>query len=288
MYGNTLLLSLVLIARTAFSSPIQRSFATPPFDVAGKLSYTGFTGPLGWTGLSPQNTECSTSSFQSPINLDRYINSPATNPHVLIPDVEHAEFENLGSTVEVTVNGTTIFNNRRFNLLQFHFHTPSEHRINEEYYPLEAHFVHKADDGTTLVLGVLFELTSNGNTTQLLTAVTKNIDEISEPGSSTETGPLRFSPLIAHFQRTPLFYYIGSLTTPPCTSGVIWLVSKEPLPLDVGTYLALKKVMKFNSRYTQNTPGYMNLIMVAASQLSRRRLWTLLSSVFTLTRSLEV
>jgi carbonic anhydrase len=68
----------------------------------------------------------------------------AEAPKITIARVESAEFENLGSTIETIVNGTTTFNGSDFSLKQLHFHTPSEHRINEEYFPLEMHMVHEA------------------------------------------------------------------------------------------------------------------------------------------------
>ncbi|RDB16076.1 Bifunctional monodehydroascorbate reductase and carbonic anhydrase nectarin-3 [Hypsizygus marmoreus] len=247
------------------------------------FSYTGISGPLGWAGLSKNNTACSTSSIQSPINLDDSVGGPVAKIKIAIPDVKHAEFDNVGTTIWVMVNGTTKFLGKTYKMSQFHFHTPSEHRINEEYFPLEMHMVHRADDGTILVLGAVFELTAKGDTTELLTAVSKNIDKLASPGSSTQTGPLVFQPLISHFQKAPLAYYTGSLTTPPCTDGVKWIFAKKPLPFDVKTYLAFKKILKFNSRYTQNTPGHRNLIEVAASQLPRRRtLSSMLSSAMSI------
>ena len=108
------------------------------------FSYTGVTGPLGWAGLKATNAPCSTSTQQSPINLDGYIQKSLVTLDMSIPSVESAEFENLGTTVEVVVNGTTSIHNEVFSLKQFHFHTPSEHRIDQEYFPLEIHMVHQA------------------------------------------------------------------------------------------------------------------------------------------------
>lgn len=62
-----------------------------------------------------------------------------------IPAGQTITFENLGTTVEVVVKGKTVFGGRKFNLKQFHYHTPSEHRIESEYYPVEVHMVHEAD-----------------------------------------------------------------------------------------------------------------------------------------------
>jgi len=175
----------------------------------------------------------------------------------------------LGSTVEVIVNGTATFNGTNYALKQFHFHTPSEHRINEEYFPLEMHMVHQTTDKASriAVLTALFQLTTDGSTTDLITNVTKNIADITTPGTVTETGPLDFTSLVARLTSTPLLQYNGSLTTPPCEEGVLFLITQQPLPLNVATYNALKSVVKFNSRYTQNKLGNKNLLGVAANDL---------------------
>jgi len=175
----------------------------------------------------------------------------------------------LGSTVEVIVNGTATFNGTNYALKQFHFHTPSEHRINEEYFPLEMHMVHQTTDKASriAVLTALFQLTTDGSTTDLITNVTKNIADITTPGTVTETGPLDFTSLVARLTSTPLLQYNGSLTTPPCKEGVLFLITQQPLPLNVATYNALKSVVKFNSRYTQNKLGNKNLLGVAANDL---------------------
>jgi carbonic anhydrase len=189
---------------------------------------------------------------------------------MVIKDVEAAEFENLGTTVEVICNGTTTFGGKDFSLQQFHFHTPSEHRVAEEYFPLEIHMVHEAADGSgaLVVIALTFQLSEDGATTELLSAVTENLAKIATPGTVTETSPLKFAEVINHVQTTPLFQYTGSLTTPPCAEGLTFLVTEKPLPLNVKTYNEIKSVVKFNSRYTQNSPGQENLIAVGASALA--------------------
>ncbi|KAF5380101.1 hypothetical protein D9615_006127 [Tricholomella constricta] len=255
--------------------PLSRSYR------ASNFTYTGATGPLGWAGLSKANAACSISKLQSPINLDAAVGGAhPRNIIIAFPDFnEGAEIENTGQTLEVHVRGmattaTTHLDGKAYALDRFHFHTPSEHRIEEEYFPMEVHFVHHAVDGTRLVLATLFELTTDNTTTELLTAVTQNISALTAPGTRTRTGALLFEPLAAHFQVGALYRYTGSLTTPPCTDGVTWLVASEPLTLNVPTFLAFKKVMRFNARYTQNTPGQENLLEMAARQLPHRgRIW---------------
>ncbi|KAG0127427.1 alpha carbonic anhydrase [Tuber indicum] len=234
------------------------------------FGYVGLEGPLNWAALSAENSACATSKVQSPINIDSTIQLAQEAPKMVIKDVEAAEFENLGTTVEVICNGTTTFGGKDFSLQQFHFHTPSEHRVAEEYFPLEIHMVHEAADGSgaLVVIALTFQLSEDGATTELLSAVTENLAKIATPGTVTETGPLKFAEVINHVQTTPLFQYTGSLTTPPCAEGLTFLVTEKPLPLNVKTYNEIKSVVKFNSRYTQNSPGQENLIAVGASALA--------------------
>jgi len=268
--------SSVILARTVSANCLHGTSLLPR-EVArdGKVKvsnfgYTGFRGPLNWAGLSPNNSACALSSNQSPVNIDDSIELSKIVPQITIDDVEEAEFENLGTAIEVVVNGTTVVGDKAFNLLQFHFHTPSEHRIGEEYFPLEIHMVHQAADGSgdIAVLAVMFEMSADGETTDLLTAVTENLEDIREPGTVTTTGPLEFGALIQHLQTTPLFQYKGSLTTPPCAEGLTFFVTQDPLPIDVPTFLAIKSVVKFNSRYTQNGLGQANLLQIASEQFT--------------------
>lgn len=122
-------------------------------------------------------------------------------------------------------------------------------------------------DDSLSVVGFLIELGSNNEASALLANVFENVDEISEPGTETHTGPLDFSELSTHLNGTEVFQYSGSLTTPPCTQGIAWNVVKDPIFVDLATYRAAKAVMKFNARFTQNQPGETNLISVAAAAL---------------------
>jgi carbonic anhydrase len=111
------------------------------------FSYTGLEGPLNWANLEKGNSLCSTGKMQTPINLDSKIKTePGRNYVMKIPSGK-ASIENKGHTVEVggINNGTLAFGGKSYKLAQFHFHAPSEHRINDEYFPLEVHFVHKTE-----------------------------------------------------------------------------------------------------------------------------------------------
>jgi carbonic anhydrase len=263
------------------------------------FNYTAEGGPLNWYGLNTTaNSACAKGSFQSPIDIMTSTIGYATKGSVTIniPAVRSAEFENLGSTLEVVANGTLVANGTTYKLAQFHFHTPSEHRVNEEYFPMESHFVFQtsstqalfilflifyfillvfvlahlltaAKDKSIAVVAFLLELSPYGFTTPLFDSVFAHLDDISTAGTYTETGPLDFSGITEHLDSHGIYDYSGSLTTPPCSQGVSWYISTEPLPINVQTYHAVKKVLKFNARYTQNTLGQPNLLEVSATEL---------------------
>ena len=117
------------------------------------ISYIRVTGPLGWAGLNPANMKCSTANAQSPINIEHHIVPLSkTHPQLSIPSVKSAEFEYLGSTVEVVINGTMLFEGKTYSLKQYHFHTPAEHLglIHVQFYPMEVHFINIAS-GKSLI-----------------------------------------------------------------------------------------------------------------------------------------
>ncbi|CAK7218411.1 hypothetical protein SBRCBS47491_003500 [Sporothrix bragantina] len=234
------------------------------------FNYTGEGGPLNWYGLNTTtNSACSKGKNQSPIDIvtQSIEYASASSLNFSVPAVPSAKFENLGTNVEVVINGSLVTSNLTYQLAQFHFHTPSEHRINEEYFPMEAHFVYETSAGDIAVVAFVFQLSQFGYSTPLFDSVFAHLDDIATPGTFTETGPLDFTGLIKHFNTHGIYYYSGSLTTPPCSENVAWYISTEPLPLNVQTYNAVKKVVKFNARYTQNTVGRDNLLEVSAAEL---------------------
>ncbi|KAF9257818.1 carbonic anhydrase [Marasmius fiardii PR-910] len=270
MFSRILLSTFVFAAISAQASCIHgTSFLRREVSEEGKVKvssfgYSGTQGPTNWAQLEAANAECAIGKNQSPIVLDDKIQKAASAPQVVIDDVEEAEFENLGTTLETIVNGTTTFEGKDFELKQFHLHTPSEHRINEEYFPVEMHMVHEASDGSIAVIAIPFQLTEDGSTTQLLTSVIQNIGDVTTPGTVTKTGKLEFAELVDAIQTEPLFQYTGSLTTPPCAEGLTFLVMEKPMALDVKTFNSLKSVIKFNARFAQNPLGEPNVLEIAA------------------------
>jgi carbonic anhydrase len=121
----------------------RRQLKAPDYD------YSDVRGPLNWHGISPAYKKCATGRNQSPINIRsstpgvKTVTDAAQRPRVNYPSVKNAQLKNLGSTIQVHVNGTLTYEGVTYALRQFHFHTPSEHRLQDEYFPFEAHFVHE-------------------------------------------------------------------------------------------------------------------------------------------------
>jgi carbonic anhydrase len=112
------------------------------------------------------------------------------------------------------------------------------------------------------------QLSEDGSADELLQSVLREVNRIPNSNDKTDIGPLRFGSIIGNFSSNISYRYRGSKTTPPCTPGVIFLIPGITLPLDVTTYNMAKKVIRFNSRYTQNKPNKPNLLVLASSALA--------------------
>ncbi len=118
------------------------------FTVDTSFGYNDDRGPVNWGNLDPQkNEQCYRGREQSPININPGSSSVTTvpagsRPRFNYPPIDSATFGNTGDTIKAFVSGSIEFDGATWNLQQFHVHVPSEHRLSQEHYPMEAHFVH--------------------------------------------------------------------------------------------------------------------------------------------------
>ncbi|PMR68498.1 carbonic anhydrase [Halomonas heilongjiangensis] len=210
MKGPLLAVGLLLFSSAAFSSD------GAPWD------YSGDTGPDQWAQLSPEYGACAGSN-QSPINLTGFIDAEL-EPIAFNYEAGSEEILNNGHTVQVnTLPGSTItVDDIEFELKQFHFHVPSENLIHGESYPMEGHLVHADEDGNLAVVAVMV---TEGQASDALEKAWAQMPEEGETlALSTDISPLDILPSDRDYYR-----FNGSLTTPPCTEGVRWLVMKQPI-----------------------------------------------------------
>ncbi len=215
---------------------------------AAHWGYEGDVGPKHWGEMSDKFKLCSTGENQSPIDIKE-------NFDVELPPIKFnysskaSKILNNGHTIQVDVKpGSSItVDGISFELKQFHFHTPSENKINGKSYPLEAHFVHRnSDKNKFAVVAVMFE---EGDANPVLEQVFGKM-----PAKPSETVKLKKTLDYAQLLPKDQDYYRfnGSFTTPPCTEGVYWHVMKKPLTASKAQIAKFLKTMHHpNNRNTQ-------------------------------------
>lgn len=215
-------------------------------------SYDGPGGPESWGKLKPEFAKCATGQRQSPIDIKDGIQ---VNLDPIRFDYKPTSFRVIdnGHTVQVNVApGNAIeVNGRRFELLQFHFHRPSEERIDGKQFDMVAHLVHKDADGKLAVVAVLLE---RGSAHPLVQSVWNNLplEKGEEQAASTPIDLNNLLPAERNY-----YTYMGSLTTPPCSEGVLWMVMKTPVniaPEQIGIFA---RMYPMNARPIQSAAGRM-------------------------------
>jgi len=199
-------------------------------EISGNKSHWGYIGaeaPERWGKLSTEYRVCSVGVGQSPINLSDPVKAELGELEISYQDSPLKILHN-GHTVQINyAPGSTIsFDNQEFELLQFHFHDPSEHTLNQRKFAMEMHLVHKNNQtGNLAVLGVFIK---KGTENQALKSIWQNMPQQEMPEATiaeVSINALQLLPSeITHFYR-----YHGSLTTPPCSEVVDWVVLAQPI-----------------------------------------------------------
>lgn len=214
-------------------------------------TYAGEHGPAHWADLDPAYATCAAGQYQSPIDLgagSQETSAPIEVRYETIP----LTVLNNGHTVQITAEaaghlqsfGTT------FDLLQVHFHAPSEHLIEGRPVPIEAHFVHKAEDGRLAVLGVFVVA---GAENPALAALLPHLPSTATPAQTFPAVSIDLNALLPADRA--LYRYGGSLTTPPCTEGVAWHVLTAPVTASPLQIAQLTAVLHGNARPVQPLNG---------------------------------
>jgi len=224
-----------------------------------EFSYEGDTGPFFWGSLNPNWTACSNGDHQSPLSLTKR-NAEHENPHGLslhYTDLTSpVELINNGHTFEIevksNVNGSQShlsWDGKSYSLLQFHFHQTSEHHFGTHSTPIEMHLVHEGAEGNLLVLGVLFDRSSDTPKNPFLDQFWSHMPE--NEGTVEQDISILWNSLLDHLQLDTYWSYSGSLTTPPCKEGVQWIVVRKKMGISFQQWDIFANRFGYNARPTQ-------------------------------------
>lgn len=200
--------------------------------------YEGVHNPSHWHEISKESKVCLMGHHQSPIDINPKKTLQLSQELKIFYHEALMKIINTGHVIEfdTTDSHYILLNGKRYDLQQFHFHAHSEHSINKKYYPAEMHLVHQAKDSETVVLSVYQNVFESERSHHIF-------DQIPKIGKHSFV-KLDLASLIP--KNRSRYVYDGSLTTPPSTENVTWLVFKNPVKISE------KELDKFRKFYTSN------------------------------------
>jgi carbonic anhydrase len=215
-------------------------------------SYSGATGPAKWGTLEEDYHICATGKRESPIDIRDDLAAKADLPPI--------EFHYKPAALKIIDNGHSIqidygpgsfisVGGRLYELVQFHFHKPSEERVNGKAYDMVAHLVHRDRDGKLAVVAVLL---TEGSANPLIGTLWDNIPREKE---SEQAPGVRIDATDLIPKDRAYYTYAGSLTTPPCSEGVTWFVLRNPMTLSADQIARFSRSYPMNARPVQPLNG---------------------------------
>lgn len=237
---------------TASRGGAARSSARGKSAAAGMTAwgYEGEQGPDAWARLAPEYALCGTGQRQSPIDITDGIKVA----------LDAVQFEYHPSAFRVLDNGHTVLVNvapgnaievmgKRYELVQFHFHRPSEERIDGKPFDMVVHLLHKSADGKLAMVAVLLE---SGSAQPVVQSVWNNLP-LEKGDEVAAKGPIDPSGLLPEDRR--YYTYMGSLSSPPCSEGVLWMVMKTPVHISPEQLQIFARLYPMNARPVQALHG---------------------------------
>jgi len=214
-------------------------------------AYRGHGGPSEWGSLDPEFGTCKLGKLQSPIDIRG----------AKAADLPAIKFDYKPSALKIIDNGHTIQVNYapgssidvggvRYELLQFHFHRPSEEKIDGKAHAMVAHLVHKNSAGKLAVVAVLLD---QGGASELIDSLWKNLPKEKEKENVADNVTVDVAKLLP--ENKGYYTFQGSLTTPPCSEDVTWFVLKSPLKIADSQIAAFAKIYPLNARPVQPLNG---------------------------------
>ena len=221
----------------------------PPHYITEEVAwgYEETNGPDVWGQLTPGYVLCDEGTLQSPIDLVAPTVS-ALSAITFNYQPSQMSIHHNGHTIEVALaeENWIEIDGKRYDLLQFHFHTPSEHTVANESFEMEMHLVHRNEAGTLAVVGVLI---AQGDGNEAFVPLWEQLPAMAGETNQIENGAVDAGDLLPVDRQT--YRYDGSLTTPPCSEGVKWIVLTTPIELSDTQIADFKAIVHANNRPVQ-------------------------------------
>jgi len=242
---NTLKAISALLAATTLCC------ATYAYAEGKHWAYGGHGGPKEWGELDQAFATCKLGKVQSPIDIR---GAKAADLPAIKFDYKPAPLKVIDNGHTIQVNyapGSTIeVGGTRYELVQFHFHKPSEEKIDGKSYAMVAHLVHKGADGKLAVVAVLLD---KGGANPAINAIWKNLPK--EKAKEVLAGNVTIDAATLLPGDKGYYAFQGSLTTPPCSEEVRWFVLKTPVKIAESEITAFGKLYPMNARPIQPLNG---------------------------------
>jgi carbonic anhydrase len=233
--------------------------AVDEIPVKVKWNYTGQTGPAYWGKLNPEFSICANGKTQSPIDVPDLSQQAVFNQNKLTINYQSAPMVivedgttnlmlngqqtlvNTGHGVQLNFPSTQLkesitYNQTTYKLIQFHLHVPAENTLHGQTFPMEIHFVHQSDDGKIAVIGVLVQ---RGKANPALQRIVEHLPTVKKQEQTIQGEGINPAELLP--QQRAYYSFAGSLTTPPCTEGLQWLLMADTITASPLQIAALKK-----------------------------------------------
>jgi len=251
-------------ARPSASAPVPgpSTATTAPAAASDPVwHYEGDEGPEHWGTISTKFASCQSGRSQSPIDIVEPARRAAPDAIVLklapasLRIIHHdhvADAINNGHTIQVNYSegDTLTVGGRPYQLVQYHFHAPSEHTVDGKQFPMEMHLVHTNADGQLAVIGVLIV---EGARNAAFDPIWANLPLTKGVENHLEHVKVDVDALLPEAHTT--YRYDGSLTTPPCSEGVKWFVMTTPIALSKAQIGAFTALFHGNNRPVQPLNG---------------------------------
>ena len=209
--------------------------------------YIGEEGPENWGTLSSDFNVCNSGKSQSPVNLESAVDADLPDLEINYKDTP-LRIINNGHTIKVNYQPGSILtlDDEPYELLQFHFHNPSEHQVEGKLLPMELHLVHKSEKGALAVVGVFLK---QGEANPTLQKIWQAMPMKESSEKTISNANINVSDLLPEDQ--DYYRYFGSLTTPPCSETVNWIVLKEPVEISSQQVQKFAQIFPMNARPIQ-------------------------------------